>query len=257
MRIARVYCVEVGKIVDIYGARALFFAQDEPRRRFQFLCSDNICRETNTTKVTGVNYDKLVEEGDCIVQKPHFRMNSESPHIAACEWVVQERALQQLDLISGNTQRRRAHRDFRRLKSSDLVAVFWPVPVAAAASVSRGPGGAVGPSANRDGEIPGSTRTRQLASNRTRVDLLETVTSAYELLEPDERREATLRIGRGPTLSYHRAFCRIEHYLGVFDPRIFYGGVRVQLHGPNFSVRFFDRVQPYQSGSNVARTVSL
>ena len=90
MRIARVYCVEVGKIVDIYGARALFFAQDEPRRRFQFLCSDNICRETNTTKVTGVNYDKLVEEGDCIVQKPHFRMNSESPAAssAACRATI-------------------------------------------------------------------------------------------------------------------------------------------------------------------------
>ena len=77
MRIARVYCVETGKIIDIYGARALFFAQDEPRRRFQFLCSDEVCRAANSTKVTGVNYDKLVEEGDCIVQKPHFRMNSE------------------------------------------------------------------------------------------------------------------------------------------------------------------------------------
>jgi hypothetical protein len=92
MHIARVYCVEAGKIVDIYQARALFFEQVEPRHRFQFLCSDPACRSTQATKVTGVNYDKLVEEGDCIVQKPHFRMNSESPHIVSCEWVAQERA---------------------------------------------------------------------------------------------------------------------------------------------------------------------
>ena len=155
--------------------------------------------------------------------------------------------------------RRRPHRDFRRLKFSDLVAAFCPVPVAAAASVNRGSGGAVRPSADQDGEIPGNTRTRQQgpASNRTRVDLLEIVTSAYELLEPDERREATLRIGRGPTISYQKAFCRIEHYRGVSGPRIFHGGVRVHLHGPNFAVRFFDRVQPYHAGADVARTVSL
>src|SRR6478672_9929612 len=107
MHIARVYCMEAGKILDIYQARALFFEQDEPRHRFQFLCSDTACRSTNATKVTGVNYDKLVEEGDCIVQKPHFRMNSESAHIAACEWVAQERGRQQLQSMNGSAQRRR------------------------------------------------------------------------------------------------------------------------------------------------------
>ena len=37
MHIARAYCVEEGKAVDICQARALFFAKDEPRRRFEFL----------------------------------------------------------------------------------------------------------------------------------------------------------------------------------------------------------------------------
>jgi hypothetical protein len=259
MHIARVYCVEWGKIVDIYQARALFFEQDEPRHRFQFFCSDTACRSTHATKVTGVNYDKLVEEGDCIVSKPHFRMNSESPHIAGCEWVAQERALQQLDSVNGNTHRGRSHRDFRRLKSSDLVAVFWPGPAAAPLLLDRERSRAVVPSEDRESEILGNTQTHQqpVSSNRTRVDFLETVTSAYELLEPEERREATLRIGQGPTLSYQKAFCRIEHYLGVPACRIFHGGVQVQLHGPNFAVRFFDRVQPFQARSNAPHTVSL
>jgi hypothetical protein len=257
MNIARVYCVEEDKIVDVYQARALFFAQHEPRRRFEFLCSDDACRANNTTKVTGVNYDKLVEEGDCVVLRPHFRMNPDSRHIDACEWVAQE--LQRLDSDNGDTYPRRAHRQFRHLKASDLVDVFWPAPAAAPGLLDKEADATVSHSADRESEILGGTRTpgQGRSSNRTRVDFLETVTSAYELLEPEERREATIRIGRGPTLSYQKAFCRIEHYLGVPGCRIFHGGVRVQLHGPNFAVRFFDRIQPYQAGSNVPRTVLL
>src|SRR5258705_3839725 len=92
MNIARGYCVEKEKIMDIYQARALFFAQHEPRRRFEFLCSDDACRAINATKVTGVNYDKLVEEGDCIVLRPHFRFNPDSPHADACERIASENA---------------------------------------------------------------------------------------------------------------------------------------------------------------------
>jgi hypothetical protein len=64
MRISRAYCLEESKILDIYRARALFFAQDEPRRRFEFVCSDEFCRASNATKVIGINYDKLVEGKD-------------------------------------------------------------------------------------------------------------------------------------------------------------------------------------------------
>ena len=259
MHIARAYCLDAGKIVDIYQARGLFFGQDEPRRRFEFLCSDDACRATNATKVTGVNYDKLVKEGDRIAVRPHFRMNPESPHIDACEWVVRERALEPLDSVSAHTDRTGQHHRFRRLKSSDLVAVFWPQPMAAPALPDRDGDAGVGPSVDRERETLSNTRAPQLAYslNRTRADFLETITSAYELLEPKERRETNLRIGRGPALSYHKAFCRIENYFAVPSARIFHGGVRVQRHGPNFAVRFFDRVHPDQAESNVARTVVL
>src|SRR5262245_45152132 len=131
MHIARAYCVEAGKVVDIYQARALFFAQDEPRCRFRFLCSDVACREVNATRVTGVNYDKLVEdEQDRVVLKPHFRMNPETPHDSGCEWVAGDRLLQALDSLDGIPLRHREGRRFRRLKSSDLVDVFLPVQTA-------------------------------------------------------------------------------------------------------------------------------
>jgi len=77
------------------------------------------------TKVTGVNYDKLVKKGDRIVQKPHFRMNGESPHIAECEWVLRERALDARDFRSlEGAQTTNTTRRARNHKSGDLVDVF-------------------------------------------------------------------------------------------------------------------------------------
>ena len=257
MHIARAYCVEADKIVDIYRAHAFFFQQAEPRRRLQFFCSDDVCRSANGTKVSGVNYDKLVEEGDRIVQKPDFRMKGES---------AQRRLRMGCTTESAGTTRSGwrecadeiARRQLPTLKASDLVS-FWPDLRAAPALASGKTNSAMSPSVDRKSAVPRNTGTYQQlrSSNRTRVDFLEIVTSAYELLEPEERCEATLRIGLGPTFSYHNAFCRIEHYLGVVGPRIFHGGVRVQLHGPDFAIRFFDRVQPFQGGSKIPLAVSL
>ena len=254
MHIARAYCVEAESIVDIYKARALFFAGDEPRVRFEFLCSDELCRASNATKVIGVNYDKLVEEGDCFVQKPHFRTNAGCVHIDSCEWVAREREIRRLEAPPA----RSPCRGFRRLKADDLVGVFWPDPSAAPGPTDTGPIVARSPSPNHRGILSNDSRPqRTYTLNRTTVDFLETVISAYELLDSDERHEAQLRIGSGPTFSYSKAFCRIQYYLGIFGPRIFHGGVRVEVHGPNYAVRFFDRIRPYPAGSSSPRSVSL
>jgi hypothetical protein len=246
MRIARAYCVEAGKAVDIYQARALFFAQDEPRRRFQFLCSDDACRAANATRVTGVNYDKLIEdERDRVVVKPHFRMNPETPHNPGCEWVDRERLFEASDPPGELPPRHGEGRCFRRLKSSDLVGVLLPAQTATAAVPATST--RLAPLKERDRAAIGidasNARNPRRLSNPTRTDFLEAVVSAYELLEPEERREAMLRIGQGPRLSYSRAFCRVEHCLSVHGQRIFHGGVRVRPHGPNFAIRFFDRAR--------------
>ena len=245
MHIARAYCVDADRVVDIYQARALFFAQHEPRRRFQFLCSDAGCRVANATRVTGVNYDKLVEdERDRVVVKPHFRMNQETPHSTVCEWLARERALAVLHSSDAELEQRGRTHGFRHLKSSDLVDVFWPGHATASATPA---GGVESSDAASLREKSSEFRSyavspRRHSSNPTRADFLDAVVSVYELLEPAERREAILRIGRGPGLPYSKSFCRLEHYFSARGYRIFHGGVRVQLHGPNFAVRFFDRV---------------
>jgi hypothetical protein len=261
MHIARAYCVEADRVVDICQARALFFAQDEPRRRFQFLCSDDACRIANATRVTGVNYDKLVEdERDRVVVKPHFRMNPETPHSAECEWLVRERAFEVLDSAAAEPEQRGRAHGFRHLKFSDLVDVFSPGCATTSATRSEGTesSGAASLSQKPSEVKYDAGLSRRQSSNPTRADFLDAVVSVYELLEADERREAVLRIGRGPKLPYSRAFCRVEHYFSARGERIFHGGVRVGLHGPNFAVRFFDRVAaPNQRRAGEALVVSL
>jgi len=206
-------------------------------------------------------YRKLVRvERDRVIVKPHFRMNQETPHSTECEWLVRERTFEVLDSSAAEPEQRGRAQGYRHLKSSDLVDVFSP----GCATASAAPAGAVETSGAASlSEIAsevkyGAVSPRRRSSNPTRADLLDAVVSVYELLEADERRQAVLRIGRGPKLPYSRAFCRVEHYFSARGERIFHGGVRVRLHGPNFAVRFFDRVAaPNQRRAGQPLDVSL
>ena len=68
--------------------------------------------------------DKLVAEDDRIVLKPHFRMNPQSPHIEACEWVARERLLVIHD--AADVDRKPPRAGFRHLKSVDFVDIYVP-----------------------------------------------------------------------------------------------------------------------------------
>jgi len=149
---------------------------------------------------------------------------------------------------------------FRRLKTSDLVDVFSPSFSTASlttAGIAESPGTTASEQKAYAAKSYPNLHRRQ-SSIPTSVDFLDAVVSVYELLAADERREAVLRIGRGPKLPYSRAFCRVQNYFSAKGERIFHGGVRVRLHGPNFAVRFFDRVGvPSEDPAGNALDVSL
>lgn len=244
VHITRAYCVEAQQVVDIYQARALYFGLSEPRRRFEFLCSDDACRSARATRVTGVNYDKLlVEESDQIVQKPHFRANPDSPHIAECDWIIREQALLAFRSREMPEEKRRPRRDLRHLKANDVVDVFVPTSVCAGHYGAESMTVRALSSDVQGGSVATGHRRTPSWSNVTRTDFLGAVVTVYELLHPDERREALLRFARGRQLPYSKAFCKVERYFRVSGPRIFHGGVQIRLHGPNFVVRFFDRLE--------------
>jgi len=168
-------------------------------------------------------------------------MNPKCSHIAGCEWLAREIALKVEQTDGAPRNARDAVSRLRRVKSSDVVDVFLPrSPVSFVAAESRHEAGKV------DSYEAHSDRglMRRRSDNFTTADFLETVVSVYELLEPEERREARLRIAFGPRLPYSKAFCQIQHYFATRGKRIYHGGVCVRLHGPNFSVRFFDRIVP-------------
>ena len=258
MHIGGAYCVEVRQVVDIYGARASFFAQEKPRNRFRFLCSDTRCRTEHNTKVIGINYDKLVEEGDRFVLTPHFRTSAGSAHADECEWVAGSAPAATSSGSSGRAVASENGR-FRRIKASDMIDTFSPnlwshaAPQDRSATVTVEDGRVVGP-----GTEDSLTTQTCRSVPRTRSALLEPIVRAYELLEPNERREARLLIAGTSRMRYSTAFCHVEHYERVRGPRIFYGGVWVQLHGPNFAIRFFDQVRaPSPSAEKAGRQLTL
>src|SRR5581483_5730517 len=184
MHILRAYCVEVGRILDIYQARALFFAQEKPRRRLQFECSDDACRAMAGTKVTAVNYDKLVAEGDQIVLKPHFRMNPQSPHIEACEWLAREKLIAQRDAPDAD-ERKPGRPGFRHLKSGDLVDMYVPCRPATSVASEAWKESEPAQSGERDNRWRRERGVlRKTRGNLNRTNSLETVVTVYELLEP-------------------------------------------------------------------------
>lgn len=246
MHIERAYCVELERVVDIYEARDFYFRQTPPRKRFRFLCSDEKCREANATKVTGVNYDKLVEESDQYV-KPHFRENTD--HIDDCEWIELEMALNELREESRRSSKHKT--DPRRpgkrksLKSSNIVDIFVPNSVGGARTVerlAREKRAGIKRIPNKRDRI--DALKAHLRDNPNQTSFLENVVHSYYMLEPDDRRLTRLKIGRGAWRSYRESFRPIDQYKrDRSDNYIYSGGVWVKRYGPNFSLIFISKVE--------------
>lgn len=237
----------MGKVVDIYEARDHFFRQQQPRRRFRFLCSDPACRGTNGTKVTGVNYDKLIEENDFFL-RPHYRENT--PHIATCEWVEREQASKELrDEAQDKAEREeetQSTSQSRAKKSSNIVDIYLPCSsLQGNQEVNNiSPERLIAIKNIQDRAERIRSYKRLLKDNPSFTNLLENVVSSYELLGKSERATTLLKIGNNPRRPYKYCFRHIEHYTPGRDQHlIHYGGARVKHYPSGYSVRFYDSVK--------------
>lgn len=119
MQIFEAFCEEIGKVLDIYGAREVYFQQPvAERHRLTFRCSDAECRVSLNPKVSGVNYDKVVEESETYVQ-PHFKSIAQHPHQGDCMWMAQEVRLRSERLPQRGTRVTKA-------KATNVIDVFMP-----------------------------------------------------------------------------------------------------------------------------------
>lgn len=251
MHIQRAYCVELDEVIGIYEARYHYFNQLPPRKRFQFLCSNELCRATNKTKVTGVNYDKLAEESAQFV-KPHFRENTE--HISECQWVELEIAQDELKEETGGDSGHRSptSETRRRKKTSNIVDIFVPAATARGMDsteearfsgiLPREKSDELERIPHRRGRI--DALKKYLRENPNRTSFLENVVDSYLILEPDERRMARLKIGDSRRRSYRECFRPIRFYnRRANDEFIYFGNAWAKRVGPNYSLRFYEQAE--------------
>ncbi|XYQ96006.1 ATPase [Pseudomonas syringae] len=243
--ITRAFCVELQQEMSIAGARREYFSQELPRKRFEFLCSNEACRAMGA-KVTGVRYDVKPQDNPTFVAA-HFRANPHYDHHPDCEWVdadADEPVEEQVEANDPQAALRKAKR-----KLDDYIDVFDPTikepakeksgvekagSPAPAAAVSTAPVPPAEPKASRYSE----TRTNNLER------LVDSYRQARAELSPEEFKLLKLRIPGQGELSLRSYFRHIKYAQLGDNKRVLYGGGLVeQRYGQGFKFKFFDRLE--------------
>jgi hypothetical protein len=244
MNIEKVYCVEMGEVVDIYRARNFYFSQ-KVHEELTFLCSDEKCRKAGT-EVVGVNYRKLIEEGDKFV-RPHFRKHSD--HIPDCEWVERDQASReskeevdnstgQIDIAKGRS---------KTPKSTDVIDIFEPNLAADARQSETIPREIeLQIKSLKDPNARVEAYKNYFRKNPSRTSILENVVGCYDAMNYEAKTSTTLviRTSQGKReLSYADAVRHIRNYTpGLDEEVIWFGGAKVLDMGNVYWLSFIDRV---------------
>lgn len=221
MQILEAYCEELDEVLDIYGAKEAYFSLPEARRkRFVFLCSDELCRSTNAPRVTGVNYDKSVEESEKYVQ-PHFKSNVQQPHGERCVW-------KQRDLLRQTAPENLGSSRISRAKSTDVIDVFSPrshdtrLPTVNGNTALTSHNDLAFEVKKRDGEQHANAGI----STTSRLELL---IDCWSHLDVDKRKESFIMLG-GQAITYYQAVLNPKYlYPPHSGKRVVQGLVRHSL----------------------------
>ncbi len=244
LSITRAFCVELQQELSISAARREYFSLEEPRQRFEFLCSTQACRALGA-KVTGVRYDVKPQEQVTFVSA-HFRANPRYEHDPDCEWVgdAEPEQDQALDDQTGSVaSERRARR-----KLDDYVDVFDPAirqkPEPQALSTRPDNNAVTAP----EGPESGHKADKRLKPARglTRTHNLERLVDSYRqaraTLSKDELALLRLQVpglGEIPL----RAYFRPIKYARLGDNgQVLLGGGLVERFGQGFRFKYFDRL---------------
>lgn len=239
--ITRAYCVQLGEVLSIAEARRAFFSLPEPRSRFNFLCSNETCRDLATkAKITAVNYDKQPND---TYRAAHFRENTNYTHSPDCEWMIDEDAEEVDGKLPGETEGDAFLRRARR-KLHDYIDVFEPAPEKEADGGSAG-GTTEGGAVEGQGQGEGKGRGEQSRSHRTSSleRLVECYRQARQELTTDEFKAMKLRVvgeGEMPLAWFFKSIPYAK--LGTSN-RVLHGGASlVGRYGAGFKLRFYDRL---------------
>ncbi|KTC13155.1 MULTISPECIES: hypothetical protein [Pseudomonas syringae group] len=243
--ITRAFCVELQQEMSIAGARREYFSQEPPRKRFEFLCSNEACRAMGA-KVTGVRYDVKPQDNPTFVAA-HFRANPHYDHHPDCEWVdadADEPVEEQVEANDPQAALRKAKR-----KLDDYIDVFDPTikePAKEKSGVEKA-GSPAPPAAVSTAPVP-PAEPKAPRYSETRTNNLERLVDSYRQaraeLSPEEFKLLKLRIPGQGELSLRSYFRHIKYAQLGDNGRVLYGGGLVeQRYGQGFKFKFFDRLE--------------
>ncbi|MGN2406237.1 ATPase [Pseudomonas syringae] len=243
--ITRAFCVELQQEMSIAGARREYFSQEPPRKRFEFLCSNEACRAMGA-KVTGVRYDVKPQDNPTFVAA-HFRANPHYDHHPDCEWVdadADEPVEEQVEANDPQAALRKAKR-----KLDDYIDVFDPTikePAKEKSGVEKA-GSPAPPAAVSTAPVP-PAEPKAPRYSETRTNNLERLVDNYRQaraeLSPEEFKLLKLRIPGQGELSLRSYFRHIKYAQLGDNGRVLYGGGLVeQRYGQGFKFKFFDRLE--------------
>ncbi|WP_122710302.1 ATPase [Pseudomonas viridiflava] len=243
--ITRAFCVELQQEMSIAGARREYFSQELPRKRFEFLCSNEACRKMGA-KVTGVRYDVKPQDNPTFVAA-HFRANPHYDHHPDCEWVdadADDPVEEQVDTNDPQAALRKAKR-----KLDDYIDVFDPTikePAKEKSGVEKA-GNPAPPAAVSTAPVP-PAEPKAPRYSETRTNNLERLVDSYRQaraeLSPEEFKLLKLRIPGQGELSLRSYFRHIKYAQLGDNGRVLYGGGLVeQRYGQGFKFKFFDRLE--------------
>jgi len=243
--ITRAFCVELQQEMSIAGARREYFSQELPRKRFEFLCSNEACRAMGA-KVTGVRYDVKPQDNPTFVAA-HFRANPHYDHHPDCEWVdadADDRVEEQVDTNDPQAALRKAKR-----KLDDYIDVFDPTikePAKEKSGVEKA--GSPAPQAAVSTAPVPPAEPKAPRYSETRTNNLERLVDSYRQaraeLSPEEFKLLKLRIPGQGELSLRSYFRHIKYAQLGDNGRVLYGGGLVeQRYGQGFKFKFFDRLE--------------
>ncbi|MEE4224677.1 ATPase [Pseudomonas viridiflava] len=243
--ITRAFCVELQQEMSIAGARREYFSQELPRKRFEFLCSNEACRAMGA-KVTGVRYDVKPQDNPTFVAA-HFRANPHYDHHPDCEWVdadADEPVEEQVDTNDPQAALRKAKR-----KLDDYIDVFDPTikePAKEKSGVEKAGSPAPAPAVSTAPAPPAEPKAPRYSETRTNnlERLVDSYRQARAELSPEEFKLLKLRIPGQGELSLRSYFRHIKYAELGDNGRVLYGGGLVeQRYGQGFKFKFFDRLE--------------
>ncbi|WP_122573880.1 ATPase [Pseudomonas viridiflava] len=243
--ITRAFCVELQQEMSIAGARREYFSQEPPRKRFEFLCSNEACRAMGA-KVTGVRYDVKPQDNPTFVAA-HFRANPHYDHHPDCEWVdtdADEPVEEQVDTNDPQAALRKAKR-----KLDDYIDVFDPTikePAKEKSGVEKAGSPVPAPAVSTAPVPPAEPKAPRYSETRTNnlERLVDSYRQARAELSPEEFKLLKLRIPGQGELSLRSYFRHIKYAQLGDNGRVLYGGGLVeQRYGQGFKFKFFDRLE--------------